>query len=153
MLCINIIVNFVIITQYFFHIENTMSYMIYYLNIIYKTKESLREYYSKINFCFFKMHSLIHYIEYIRKFKSLSVFSFIVDEIVHRNYFKKFFNRINKCLNYKKQLFKINTRRMNLLTIVEFDLYKRETTLELMNDKETLYINKVLKVKAFDDMS
>ena len=42
---------------------------------------------------------------------------------------------------------------MNLLTIVELDLYKRGTTFRSIDDKETLYINKVLKVQVFDDMS
>ena len=129
-----------------------MNYMTHYLNIIDKTKESFRKYDSKINFRFFKLHLLIHYIKHIKKFKSLFVFSFDADEIVYRNHFKKSFNRTNKRSNYEKQLFKINTRCMNLLTIVELDIYEREMLFTLINDKETVYVNKVLKIKLFDDI-
>ena len=110
MLYIKIIVNFVIKIQYSSYTKNTMNYMTHYLNIIDKTKESFRKYHLKINFCFFKMHSLIHYIKDIRKFESLFALLFDADEIAHRNHLKKFFNYINKRLNYEKQLFKINTR-------------------------------------------
>ena len=150
--CIKIIMNFVIIAQYFSHIKNTMNYMTYYLNIIDKTKENFRKYDLKVNFRFFKLHSLIHYIKHIKKFESLFIFSFDADEVAHKNHFKKFFNRTNKCLNYEKQLFKINTRCMNLLTIVELDIYKRETSFTSIDDKETAYVNKVSRIKSFDDI-
>ena len=152
MLCIKIIVNFVIIAQYFSHIENTMNYMTHYLNIIDKTKESFRRYDSKVNFRFFKLHSLIHYIEHIKEFGSLSVLSFNAGEIVHRNHLKKFFNRTNKRLNYEKQLLRINTRHMNLLTIVKLDIYERGTPFTSINDRKIVYVNKVSRVKFLDDI-
>ena len=129
-----------------------MSYMTHYLNIIDKTKESFRRYDSKINFRFFKLHSLTHYIEHIKDFESLFALSFDADETTHRNHFKKSFNRTNKRSNYEKQLLKINTRRMNLLTIVELDIYERETPLTSVDDRETVYVNKVSRVKSFDDI-
>ena len=153
MLCIKIIVNFVIIAQYSSHIENTMNYMTHYLNIIDKTKESFRRYDSKINFRFLKLHSLTHYIKHIKKFENLSVFSFDADETAHKNYFKKSFNRTNKRLNYEKQLLKINTRHMNLLTIVELDIYERKTPLTSINDRETAYVNKISKIKSFNNIN
>ena len=152
MLCIKVIVNFVIIAQYFFYIEDTMNYMTHYLNIIDKTKESFWRYDSKVNFRFFKLHSLIHYIKYIKKFENLFVLSFDASEIAHKNHFKEFFNRTNKCSNYEKQLFRINTRRMNLLTIVELNIYERETSFTSIDDRETVYVNKVSRVKSFDDI-
>ena len=127
--------------------------MTHYLNIIDKTKESFRKYDSKINFRFFKLHSLIHYIKHIKKFKSLFVLSFNANETAYKNHFKKFFNRINKRLNYEKQLFKINTCRMNLLTIVELDIYERETSLTSIDDRKIVYVNKVSKIKFLDDIN
>ena len=83
----------------------------------------------------------------------MSVLSFDANKITHKNHFKKFFNRTNKRLNYEKQLLKINTRYMNLLTIVEFNIYKRRMSLTLINDKKTAYINKVLKIKFFNNIN
>ena len=129
-----------------------MSYMTHYLNIINKTKESFRRYDSKVNFRFLKLHSLIHYIRHIKKFENLFVFSFDANETTHRNHFKKSFNRTNKRSNYEKQLFKINTCCMNLLTIAELDIYERKTSLTLIDDRKTAYVNKISKVKFFDDI-
>lgn len=84
--------------------------MQYYLKIIDITKKSFHKFNVKINFKFFKMHTLTHYIEHIKKIENLDFLLFAIDETTHIDNLKKSFNRINKRFEYEMQLFRNNIR-------------------------------------------
>ena len=67
------------------------------------------------HFNFFKFHVMIHYSNFIRRYKTTNEFNTSHDEVRHKYMLKNFFDRINKRETFQIQLLWHNRRRINIL--------------------------------------
>ena len=102
-----------------------INYFEHYLNMFNIMKKTLRFYQNDENFNSFKMHNLIHYIYFIRKFNVLFFMNIAIYEINYIDYFKKSFKRTNKRFDYEKQLLIHDTRLLNFSTMIDLTIYKQ----------------------------
>jgi hypothetical protein len=69
---------------------------------------------------------MIHYTEFIRKYKTADEYDILHDEVKHKYMFKKYYNRINKRDIFQKQLIFHNIRRMKVLIMKNVIRYKQK---------------------------
>ena len=153
--CIRMIINMTMIAQYHSHIETTMNYIQHYLNVFNIVKEALRLFQKKRSFNISKMHSLTHYSHFIREYDALTNFSIEIEEATHSNHLKTLWRLFNKRENYEKQMLQNNTRRTNVLTVDDYDLWKQDRAndhveiqkIDLMNKSKNKRQTRMTKCK------
>jgi hypothetical protein len=97
-----VLIDFVLITQYRFHDENTLLYLDHVLSRINSFKNEFKHLRSSDkntkndHFNFFKFHVMSHYSEFIRKYETADKYDTSHDEIKHKYMLKKYYERINK---------------------------------------------------------
>lgn len=121
--CARVVIDFVLLTQYRIHDEDTLAYMnhvLLRLNILKKIFRALRSTDFDINeghFNFFKFHAITHYIRFIRNYGVVDEFDISHSEVAHKYLVKAFYKRINKRVDFYEQLLWHNTRRLNLIVM------------------------------------
>ncbi len=124
-----VLVDFVLMTQYRFHDENTLLYLDHVLHRINWFKNEFRHLRSSNknieddHFNFSKFHVMSHYSEFIRKYETADEYDTSHDEIKHKYMLKKYYERINKRDFFQEQLLWHNKRRVNVLTLKNNLLY------------------------------
>ncbi len=97
-----VLIDFVLMTQYRFHDENTLRYFNHVLFRINSFKNEFKHLRSSDkntqndHFNFLKFHVMSHYAEFIRKYETVDEYDTSYDEIKHKYMFKKYYERINK---------------------------------------------------------
>ncbi|KAI9750296.1 MAG: hypothetical protein M4579_006529 [Chaenotheca gracillima] len=117
------LVDFVLLAQYRTHDEETMRYMSHALYRIDQLKGVFRDYRpadretKEGHFNFPKFHAITHYMEFIREFGATDGFDTSHSEAAHKYLVKTFYGRTNKRDDYKEQILRHNTRRLNILAM------------------------------------
>jgi hypothetical protein len=116
MLFIRAVLDFVTLSEYHSHTDETLEYLNHALERIDDLKYTLQVSSSgkPINFNFPKFHVLSHYTDFIRDYGSLVNHNSSVQENFHKILLKEYYNRTNKQDNYEEQILKHNTRRVNV---------------------------------------
>jgi hypothetical protein len=97
-----VLVDFVLITQYRSHDENTLRYLnhvLYRMNFFKDEFRHLRSQNKNIkenHFNFFKFHVMSHYSNYIRKYEIINEYNTFHDDIKHKYMLKEYYEKINK---------------------------------------------------------
>jgi hypothetical protein len=106
-----VLIDFVLMTQYRFHDENTLLYLdhaLYRINWFKNEFKHLRLSDKNIkddHFNFSKFHVMLHYSEFIRKYETINEYDTSHDEIKHKYMLKEYYERINKRNFFQEQLF------------------------------------------------
>lgn len=100
--CAQTIIDFIILTQYQSHNDETLWYMSQTLYQVNKLKEVFWEFQSvnkktnKGHFNFLKFHVITHYIDFIYQYNSANRFNISHSEVTHKYLVKTFYKQINK---------------------------------------------------------
>ena len=115
------LIDFIMFAQYRFHDE----FILQYLNVVLKRMNFFKKIFRHLRFAnvefenehfnFFKFHVMIHYSNFIRRYKTTNKFNTSHDEVRHKYMLKNFFDRINKREIFQIQLLRHNRRRINIL--------------------------------------
>ena len=147
MLCLRAIINFIRLTIYNSHFDEILIYMqttlhnIDRLKMIFKNSRSINKKIKRKYFNFFKFHVIIYYADNIRKFGNIVKINNSYNENIHKFIIKNFYNRINKHLNFNKQILIYNIRRQNIFAINNVFLYIRSKTITNANKNNVIKIN------------
>ena len=116
MLFIRAVLDFVTLSEYHSHTDETLGYLNHALERIDDLKYTLQGTSSDkpINFNFPKFHVLSHYTDFIRYYGSLVNYNSSTQENFHKILLKEYYDRTNKQDNYEEQILKHNTRRVNV---------------------------------------
>lgn len=116
MLFVRAILDFVTLSEYHSHTDETLEYLNHALERIDDLKYTLQGTSSDrpINFNFPKFHVLSHYTDFIRYYGSLVNHNSAIQENFHKILLKEYYDRTNKQDNYEEQILKHNTRRVNV---------------------------------------
>jgi hypothetical protein len=129
---IRTLIDFILMTQYRSHNENTLQYFqhaIYRMNVfksIFVFARSSNRETEKEHFNFLKFHVMTHYVVFIRKYKTADEYDIAHDEIRHKYMFKKYYIRINKRDTFLTQLIFHNDRRLKILIMKNMIIYKQK---------------------------
>jgi hypothetical protein len=143
-----VLINFVLMTQYRFHDENTLFYLDHVFSRIntfkneFKHLRSSNKNIENDHFNFLKFHVMSHYSEFIRKYETADEYDTSHDEIKHKYMFKKYYERINKRNFFQEQLLWHNKRRVNVLTLKNNLLYD-----ELVREREHSSLKIMIEIK------
>jgi hypothetical protein len=113
--CARSIVDFIFVSTYKVHDDETIRYLSHFLSIIDLKKEAFRcirqgDKESRGHFNFPKFHIISHYPEFIRRFGAACGVDTQHSEAGHRYHLKDFYTRTNKHKDYMNQIFKHNIR-------------------------------------------
>ena len=150
--CIKIMINFYQVAKSYSHTKKTLRQMNHYLKIFDTIKNVLRSYHANNQFSQFKMHSLVHYIHFIKEFEVLIFLNIDIDEQNHINYLKRFFQRINKRRNFETQTLRHDIRKLNVFAIKNMKRYIKNRQQSENEIDETLKINRITKAKNIENL-
>ena len=68
---------------------------------------------------------IIYYIDFIKKYRSVTGFDIYYREAAYKYLIKEFFPRTNKGKTFQQQILLYNTRRYNIVTIADMILYRK----------------------------
>ncbi len=88
-----------------------------------KEKRNLIDYFD-----FFKYYILSYWILYIKKYKTSIKYNNLIEKTIYKEV-KLQYSRINKYLNYQKQILYYNTRKIKIQTINNLLLYNSSRAL------------------------
>ena len=114
--CTRAVLDFVMLTSYTLHDEQTLSYMTAALERLDKLKpvfeksRSLNKNTGEHHFNFPKLHVMSHYVDFIRLYGSAQSYDTSYSEAAHKTLVKDFFQRTNKKPGYELQILHHNTR-------------------------------------------
>ena len=135
---IQTVMNFVILTQYISHNENTLQYLKHTLFQINKLKNVFQHLHSvdsditESHFNILKLHIMTHYTYHIHWYDTADNVDTEHSEITHKFLIKIFFNWINKCESFQEQLLLHNTHHLNL-TVMKNLIVWRKTQHSVIN--------------------
>ncbi len=95
-------INLVMLVEYQTHNKDILKYLNQTISQINNLKKyfhnlwSKNKYTEKEQFNFLKFHVLVHYINFIKKFRTLDKFDSITSETDYKNQIKESYNHINK---------------------------------------------------------
>ena len=117
------VINFVILSQYSFHDNNTLQYLqhaLFWINRLKNIFHYLHSVNSDINtehFNLLKLHVMTHYAEHIWQYDTADNVDTEYSETVYKYLVRAFFNQTNKWENFQEQLMHHNICYVNLLTM------------------------------------
>ena len=129
--CARAVLDFVMMAQYNYHNEDTLSYMSHALYRIDKLKRVFKESRPQAkdteerHFNIPKLHAMTHYIDFIKKYGSATGFDTCYGEAAHKYLMKEFFPRTNKGETFQQQILLHNTRRHNMVAMADMILYRK----------------------------
>ena len=126
-------------THYQNHDKNILRYMNNVLKRLNLLKNVFKEFrlkqktnqkqYKENHFNFFKMHIFQHYFAYIKEYDNLVNYSIDKNENIHKK-IKLNYDKTNKYDDYQKQLFRHNTRKINMMTMSDLLLYENTKNID-----------------------
>ena len=114
------VINFVILTQYISHNENTLQYLEHALFWINKLKNVFWHLHSvdsditESHFNILKLYIITYYAYHIHWYSTADNVNTEYSETAHKFLIKIFFNWINKCESFQEQLLLYNIHYLNL---------------------------------------
>jgi len=102
--------NFVMMTQYRLHDDESLHYMnnaIYRINVL---KEVFKQFRHNKNFNYFKFHVIAHYMNLIQRYEDADDFDTFYMKTAHKFLMKDYYDLINKQKNFQTQILHHNTR-------------------------------------------
>ena len=123
-------INFIILTQYHLHDEETSQYLEHALFWLNKLKNVFRHLWSEHSdtdvdhFNILKLYAMTHYASQIWRYDSADNFNTKHSEIAHKHLTKIFFDHINKWKTFQRQLLHHNTQHLNLLVMKDILLHR-----------------------------
>jgi len=121
--CAQALINFVMMTQYWLHNNESLHYMnnaIYRINVL---KEVFKQFWHDENFNYFKFHVISHYMNFIQRYEDAADFDTSYMKIAHKFLIKDYYNLINKWKNFQMQILHHNTWQVNMLTMKNIILH------------------------------
>jgi len=125
------VVNFVMLTQYISHDENTLQYLLHVLFQINKLKNvfwhlrSVNLNISEGHFNILKLHVMTHYAQHIHQYDSADNIDTEHSEAAHKFLVKVFFSQTNKHKSFQQQLLLHNICHLNLSAMKNLILWKK----------------------------
>ncbi len=125
------VVNFVMLTQYISHDENTLQYLLHVLFQINKLKNVFRHLHSvnlnisEEHFNILKLHVMTHYAQHIHQYDSADNIDTEHSEAAHKFLVKAFFSWTNKHKSFQQQLLLHNICYLNLTAMKNLILWKK----------------------------
>ncbi len=125
------VVNFVMLTQYISHNEDTLQYLSHVLFQINKLKNvfqhlrSVNLNISEEHFNILKLHVMTHYAQHIHQYGSADNIDTEHSEAAHKFLVKAFFSQTNKHKSFQQQLLLHNTCHLNLTAMKDLILWKK----------------------------
>ncbi len=107
--CAWTLMNFVMMTQYWLHDDESLRYMnnvIYRINVL---KEVFEQFWHDENFNYLKFHVISHYMNFIWKYEDADDFDTFYMKIAHKFLIKDYYDLTNKQKNFQMQILHHNT--------------------------------------------
>ena len=155
------VVDFVILSQYSFHDNNTLQYLqhaLFWMNRLKNIFHHLHSVNSDINtghFNLLKLYVMTHYAEHIWQYNTADNVDTEHSEAAHKYLVKAFFNQINKWEDFQEQLMHYNTHHVNLLTMKNLILWKNTWVSEIKKNAMSAlitYSSWVISLSKFSDL-
>ena len=140
-----VILDFVYLAQYCFYTNETLTYLEDVLYRIDYTKEIFCKCRKNQYFNFPKWHIIIYYPAFIRKYKVAPSYSININEICHIDNVKKLFDHTNKCIGFKRQLFKYSIHYLNAFAAYNVELFSAGFRHGYIEHTLKFYVNIALK--------
>ncbi len=121
--CAQALMNFVMMTQYWLHDDESLHYMnnaIYRINVL---KEVFEQFQHDENFNYFKFHVISHYMNFIQRYEDADDFDTFYMKIAHKFLIKDYYDFTNKQENFQMQILHHNTWWVNMLTMRDIILH------------------------------
>ncbi len=137
--------NFVMMTQYWLHDDESLRYMnnaIYRINVL---KEVFKQFWHDENFNYFKFHVISHYINFIQKYEDANNFDTSYMKIAHKFLIKDYYDLTNKRKNFQMQILHHNTWWVNMLTMKDIILHDLITFRSEIDERMKVMITKSFK--------
>ncbi len=107
--CAQALINFVMMTQYWSHDDESLHYMnnaIYRINVL---KEVFKQFWHNENFNYFKFYVISYYMNFIQRYEDADDFDTSYMKVAHKFLIKDYYNLINKWKNFQMQILYHNT--------------------------------------------
>jgi hypothetical protein len=157
---IKTLVDFVLLTQYRSHDDNTLQYLEHALHrmnafkSMFRSHRSLNKKTNEKHFNFFKFHIMTHYAKFIRKFEIVNEYDISHDEAKHKYMIKKYYFKTNKQNDFQEQLIHHNNRRLNVLIMKNIIRHEKKRHMRFENNViaiNTRSIRDSLNLKFFNE--
>ena len=140
--CAQTLMNFVMMTQYWSHDNESLRYMnnvIYSINVL---KEVFDQFQHDENFNYFKFHVISHYMNFIRRYEDADYFDTSYMKIAHKFLIKDYYDLTNKRKNFQMQILHHNTWWVNMLIMRNIILHDLITFRSEIDERMKVMITK-----------
>jgi len=140
--CARAFMNFVMMTQYQSHNDESLRYMnnaIYRINVL---KEVFKQFQHDENFNYLKFHVISHYMNFIQRYEDADDFDTSYMKIAHKFLIKDYYDLTNKRKNFQMQILHHNTWRVNMLTMRDIILHDLITFRSEIDERMKVMITK-----------
>ncbi len=140
--CARALMNFVMMTQYQSHDDESLRYMnnaIYRINVL---KEVFKQFRHDENFNYLKFHVISHYMNFIRRYEDADDFDTSYMKIAHKFLIKDYYDLTNKRKNFQMQILHHNTWQVNMLTMKDIILHDLITFRSEIDERMKVMITK-----------
>ena len=155
------VVDFVILSQYSSHDDDTLQYLqhtLFWMNRLKNIFCHLHSVNSDINaghFNLLKLHVITHYAEHIWQYSTADKVDTKYSEAVHKYLVKAFFNQTNKWEDFQEQLMYHNICHVNLLRMKNLILWKDTQVSRIKKNAMSVlitYSNWAVSLSKFSDL-